>query len=154
MVSVTYKKTPLYDELTEEYEIFDHYYEVMVFLAVLGYRAGEIETDDYTGTEDERGSFGLERFYGNDRYHAIVAALAFQKTSEPSAMADPAVHREVIAQYAAGGLRVYRDEFGDVAGDPTDAIANYANSCIDDRSQGPDDELQTIIQNFDKDMLQ
>lgn len=154
MVDVTYKKTPLYDTLTDEYAIFEHYYDVMVFLAVLGFRADEIETDDYRGSDEQRGSIGIERFYGNDRYHAIVAALAYQQTNDPSAMADPAIHREVIAQYAAGGLRVYQDAIGDVAGDPTDAIANYVKSCIDETHTSPDDELQTIIQNFDKEMLE
>lgn len=154
MANVSYKKTPVYDELTEEYGIFEHYYDAMMFLAVLGYREGRPETENYTGTGDESGSIGLERFHGNSRYRAIVACLAFQRDGDPSDMADPKVHREVIAQYAAGGLAVYEEEFGHVVGDPADAIANYIKSCTDpERRTLEDDELQTIIQSFDEEMF-
>lgn len=151
MVNVPYKKTDLYDELTERYGIFEHYYDVMMFLVVLCYREGQPETDDYKGGSDgERGSIGIERFHGNSHYHAIVASLAFQRRGDPSAMADAEVHADVIPQYAAGGLDVYEEKFGDIAGDPTDAIANYINSCAEDEdSDQEDDELQTILKNFE-----
>jgi dnd system-associated protein 4 len=154
MVNIPYKKTDVYDALTDEHGIFDYYFDVIMFMAVLGYREGEIETEDYLGDEDERGSIGIERFHNNNHYHAIVAALAFQKTGDPSSMADPDVHRKIIPQYAAGGLKVYEREFGDVAGDPTDALANYIKSCVDDEEvTREDDELQTIIQSFDDEMF-
>lgn len=156
MVNVPYKKTDVYDELTKEHEIFEYYYDVLVFMAVLGYRAGELETEDYLGDEDAgtRGSIGIERFHNNNHYHAIVAALAFQKTGDPSAMADPTIHAEVLAQYSAGGLKIYKKEFGDVAGDPVDALANYIKSTVDGQDlTTEDDELQTIIQSFDDEMF-
>lgn len=156
MLNVKYKKPEIYDKLTEEYDIFEYYYDVVVFLAVLGYRAGNCETDDYLGDEDAgtRGSIDIERFHNDSHYHAISAALAFQKTGDPSAMADPEIHADVLAQYAAGGLKVYEEEFGDVAGDPTDALANYINSTVDDQDiTAEDGELQTIIQSFDDEMF-
>lgn len=151
MVNVSYKKTDLYDDLTQRYGIFEHYYDVMMFLAVLCYREGTPKTDDYKGGSDgERGSIGIERFHGNNHYHAIVASLAFQRRGDPSAMADDEVHADVIPQYAAGGLEVYENKFGDIAGDPTDAIANYINSCAENGDPGrEDDELQTILKNFE-----
>ena len=151
MVNVPYKKTQLYDELTERYGIFEHYYDVIMFLAVLCYREGEPKTDDYKGgNEGERGSIGIGRFHGNSHYHAIVASLAYQRRGSPEAMANAEVHADVISQYAAGGLEVYGEKFGDVAGDPTDAIANYINSCTEDGDpQHEDDELQTILRNFE-----
>jgi len=96
----------------------------------------------------------INMLHKDNHYHAIVAALAFQKTGDPSAMADPEVHAEVIAQYAAGGLQVYENEFGDVAGDPVDALANYIKSTVDEEDvTTEDDELQTIIQSFDNEMF-
>lgn len=156
MVNVPYKKTDVYDKLTDEYEIFEYYFDAIMFMAVLGYRHDNIKTDssEYLGDEDERGSIGIERFHDRSHYHAIVAALAFQKTGDPSAMADPDVHREVIPQYAAGGLEVYENEFGDVAGDPTDALATHIKSVVDEAVvTHEDDELQTIIQSFDDEMF-
>nr|WP_227134685.1 hypothetical protein [Halorubellus salinus] len=146
----------VYDELTDRYEIFEYYYDVLVFMAVLGYREGRRETEDYLGSEDDgtRGSIGIDRFHNDSRYHAIVAALAFQARNDPSAMADPSVHAEVLAQYAAGGLQVFEEEFGDVAGDPTDALANYVKSVAEDQDiETEEDELQAILQSFDSEMF-
>jgi len=152
MFKLTYKKTDVYDELKEECEIFEYYVDVLVFMAVLGYRAGEIETEDYMGDEDAGtvGRMDINMLHKDNQYHAVVAALAFQKTNDPSAMADPEVHAEVIAQYAAAGLKIYEQEFGEVAGDPVDALANYIKSTVDEKEiTSEDDELQTIIQSFE-----
>jgi dnd system-associated protein 4 len=150
MVDVRYKKAEVYDELTEEYGLFKYYYQVMLFLAVLGYREDTIETNDYI---DDESSFGLERFTDRGRYHAIITCLAFQKTGDSSAMADDKIKRDAVAQYAAGGLKVYEREFGHIAGDPTDAIANYIKSCTTGGTEPDDGVLQTIIQSFDDEGL-
>lgn len=154
MARVRYKKTEVYDLLTEKHDIFENYIDVIIFMAILGYREDNIKTQDYLGDQDERSEIGIELFHNHNHYHAIVAALAFQKTGDPSSMADPEVHREVIPQYAAGGLEVFQEEFGEVAGDPTDALANYIKSCtVDETSVQDSDELQTIIQSFDDEMF-
>ena len=152
MSRFTYKKTDVYEELKEEYEIFEYYMDILVFMAVLGYQADKVETEDYMGNEDAGtvGEMDIKMLYKDNQYHAVVAALAFQKTNDPSTMADPEIHAEVITQYAAGGLKVYEQEFGDVAGDPVDALANYIKSTVDEQEiTTEDDELQTIIQSFE-----
>lgn len=151
MVDVFYNQTDLYDELTDQYEIFEHYYDVMMFLVMLCYREGQPKTDNYkSGDEGERSSIAIELFHRDSHYHAIVASLAYQRRGDPEAMAEAEIHADVIPQYAAGGLEVYREKFGEISGDPTDAIANYINSCAKDGDpQREDDELQTILKNFE-----
>lgn len=82
------------------------------------------------------------------------ACLAFQHTGDPEALVDPAVHKKVIAQYAAGGLEFAQEQFGQNAGDPTDAIVNYIRS----REESEDDEiiqgeLDAIVEAFDEEMM-
>lgn len=150
-----YKKTDLYDRMVEEYEIFEYSYDFLVFLAVLGYQKGQPVRSNYSGSRDEGtlGEIGLDNLYSNALYRSVMASLAFQDTEDPEALVDSSVQMRALAQYAAGGLEVAESEFGELAGDPTDALVNYLQSQEDADDDEVKGELQTIIQAFDDDMM-
>lgn len=153
---IKYEKGDLYEQLVDEHEVFDHYYEVLVFLAVVGYREGEVKREDYKGDAEAGTSSdaGLQNVHSRDLFHTVAACLAFQDTGDPESLVNPVEHKRVIAQYAAGGLEFAQQEFGQNAGDPTDAIVNYIKS----RKEDEDDEviqgeLQEIVESFDDEMM-
>jgi dnd system-associated protein 4 len=155
-INIEYEQGELYDRLVDEYEVFDHYYEVLVFLAVVGYREGKVKRSDYTGNPQAgtRSEAGLQNVHSRDLFHTVAACLAFQDTGDPESLVDPKEHKRVLTQYAAGGLEVAREEFGQNAGDSTDAIVNY----IESRSESEDPntiegELQEIVESFDDEMM-
>jgi hypothetical protein len=153
--TVKYLKNDLYETLDEEYGVFESSYDILVFLAVLGYREGSPVRSDYRGGGDGQmqGEIGLENLYNNELYRAVMASLAFQDTGNPEALVDSSTQTRVLVQYAAGGLEVAESEFGDVAGDPTDAFVNYLKGYEEDGTD-VEGELQTIIQAFDEGMME
>jgi dnd system-associated protein 4 len=146
-----YLKTDLYDTLVDDYGIFQYSYDLLVFLAVLGYREGSPVRSDYAGDRSKGtlGEIGLDNLYSNELYRAAMASLAFQDTGDPEALVDTKRQMDILAQYAAGGLEVAEDEFGSNVGDPTDAMVSFLKGY----KGGADDvegELQTIIQAFEE----
>lgn len=145
--TVKYKKSDLYDRVVDEYEIFDYGYEFMVFLAVMGYREGNSDREEYRGD----GEIGLENLLNKELYGIIMASLAFQDTGDPGALVDADRQEKILAQYSAGGLQVAEREFGQTAGDPTNAIVNYIKSHQDTEPyQGT---LGEIVSAFDDQMM-
>jgi len=145
--TVNYKKSDLYDKVVDEYDVFDYGYEFMVFLAVLGYREGVSEREDYRGN----GEIGLENLLNRELYRIIMASLAFQDTSDPDALVDVNRQERILAQYAAGGLKIAEEEFGQTAGDPTDALVNYIRNHQETETyQGT---LGEIVSAFDDQMM-
>jgi len=102
---ITYEKGELYEQFVDEHEVFDHYYEVLVFFAVLGYREGNVKRENFTGSQETQSDAGLHNIHSRDLYHTIAACLAYQDTGKPEALVDPDEHKRVIAQYAAGGSK-------------------------------------------------
>jgi hypothetical protein len=151
---ISYKKSPLYDEVVEEYSIFNHSYDFMVFLAVLGYQEDNPVREDYTGDETKgtSGQIGAENFFSNEFYRVIAACIAYQDTGDEGALGDRELQAERLAQYAAGGLEIAEEEFGQIAGDPTDALVNYIRNgqADDDRYQGT---LGEIVKSFDEEVI-
>lgn len=155
-INIEYKQGDLYEKLVDEYEVFEYYYEALVFFAVIGYREDRVKRSDYTGSkaDDTKSEAGLQNVYSRDLYQTIAACLAFQDTGNPESLVDPETHKRVIAQYAAGGLEYAHQEFGQTAGDPTDAIINYIESCDDPTTRSRvDGELQKIVEAFDDEMM-
>jgi hypothetical protein len=151
---ISYKKSPLYDRVVEEHDIFEHSYDFLVFLAALGHRENNPVREDYKGNEAKgtRGQIGAENFFANDLYRIIAACIAYQDTGNPSALVDSELQADRLAQYAAGGLEIAEEEFGQIAGDPTDAIVNYIQNCEEDDEmyQGT---LGEIVKAFDDEMM-
>lgn len=155
-MSVSFKKPDLYDELVEEYEVFENLYDAVVFMAMVGYLEDNVERDNFRGSKDGagQGNIRIESFYSNDLYRIVGSCLAYQDTGDPDALVDTEQQAKTISQYATGGLEIAQKEFGDIAGDPTDAILNYINEC---ENRGPDGAATSIINeiqsNFDDQML-
>jgi dnd system-associated protein 4 len=150
---ISYKKSELYGRVVDEYDIFENSYDFMVFLAVMGYREGNVVRDGYQGNDSDgtRGQIGAENFFANDLYRVIASSIAFQDTEDPGALVNSELQAERLAQYAAGGLEIAEREFGQTAGDPTDAIVNYIKGHQDEDSyQGT---LGEIVKAFDNQMM-
>lgn len=146
--TVKYKKSDLYDKVVDEYEIFEYGYEFMIFLAVMGYREGNSDQEDYRGD----GEIGLENLLNKELYRIIMASLAFQDTGNPEALVDTDRQEKILAQYSAGGLEIAEREFGQTAGDPTNAIVSYIKSHQDTETyQGT---LGEIVSAFDDQMME
>ncbi len=153
---IEYEQGELYQKLVDEYEVFDYLYEALLFFAVIGYREGYVKRNGYKGDRDAEtdGEAGLQNVHSRDLYHTVAASLAFQDTGDPEALVDPIEHKRVIAQYAAGGLEFAMEEFGQNAGDPTDAIVNYIKSRKDeDDDETIEGELGEIVDAFDDEMM-
>lgn len=145
--TVNYKKSDLYERVVDEYGIFDYGYEFMTFLAVLGYQEGNPEREDYRGD----GEIGLENLLNRELYRIIMASLAFQDTGDPEALVDVDRQERILAQYSAGGLKIAEEEFGQTAGDPTDALVNYIRNHQETETyQGT---LGEIVSAFDDQMM-
>lgn len=150
---IEYRGSDLYDRVVDEYDVFEHSYDFMVFLAVMGYREDRVDRDHYRGSDAEgtRRQIGADNFFANDLYRVIATCIAFQDTGDPKALVDPDLQAERLAQYASGGLDVAEDEFGQTAGDPTNAIVNYIKSHQESGTyQGT---LGEIVQAFDDEMM-
>lgn len=151
---IQYEQGELYEQLVDEHEVFNNYYDVLLFLAVVGYREGNVKRENYKGDREAgtKSEAGLQNVHSKDLYHTVAACLAFQDTGDPETLVDPMEHKRVIAQYAAGGIEFAKEEFGQNAGDPTDAVVNYIRSRQGD---GPaiKSELEKIVQSFDDEMM-
>jgi len=154
-INIKYQQGELYQKLVDEYEVFDHYYEVLVFLAVVGYREDRVRRGGLTDGDDGKTSeAGLQNVYSRDLFHTVAACLAFQDTGDPEALVDREEHKRVIAEYAAGGLEFAREQFGQNAGDPTDAVVTYIKSRREDEPDGDiEGELKRIVESFDDEMM-
>jgi dnd system-associated protein 4 len=152
---IGYRKTDLYERAVDEYGTFENYYDFLVFLAVLGYRENNPVRNGYRGSsaEDTNGEIGLQNVQSNDLYRTIMACLAFQDTGNPESLVDSSEQMKVLSQYAAGGLEVAEQKFGEIAGDPIDAILNYIQDQQDD-DPAIGGELQKIVESFDDEMME
>ncbi|ELZ20836.1 hypothetical protein C475_19593 [Halosimplex carlsbadense 2-9-1] len=154
-MSVSFKKTDIYDEWVEEYEIFENLYDAVMFMAVLGYANDSVERQNFRGSKDGvgQGNIRIESFYSNDLYQVIGGCLAYQDTNDPDALVKTELQAKIISQYATGGVAIAQSEFGDISGDPTDAIVNYIDEFEDDPDGTGPSILTQIRENFDNEML-
>lgn len=150
---ISYKKSELYDRVVDEHDIFQNSYDFMVFLAVMGYQEENVCREGYEGDDSKgtKGQIGVENFFANDLYRVIAASIAFQDTENPSALVNSELQAEKLAQYAAGGLELAENKFGQTAGDPTNVIVEYIqNHDNEDSYQGT---LGEIVKAFDDEMM-
>jgi dnd system-associated protein 4 len=150
--TIYYDQTETYESLVDEYEVFDTYYDALVFLAVVGYEEGEYVEEGYTG-DDNSGEIKLSTVFGRDVYRTILASMAFQHTGEPAALVDRTLQSEIVAQYAAGGDRVLQQKVKSYATDPTDDIVSYVRSARENERKTDKGILGEIIQSFDDEIV-
>lgn len=154
MQNLKYKKSDLYDTVVDEYGVFKHNYQFMMFLAVLGYINERPRRNDYTGSEQDgtQGNIAMSNFYSQDLYRVFAASLAYQDTGDPEDLVNTDEHMRVMAQYSAGGLEIAEREFGSIGGDPTDAIMHYISETGGGGTEA-DTILAKIRESFDDEMM-
>jgi len=149
---IQYRKSDLYTAVVDRYEIFSSNYDFLIFTAIIGYRNNSPDRNNFKGNDETKGEIGLDNIYGVDLYRTIVSCLAYQDKGKPEALVNSKMQMDILAQYASGGLKIAEEEFGDVAGDPTDAIINYIK---DNQEDDPDleGELKRIYESFNNEMM-
>lgn len=154
-MSVSFKKPDLYENWVKEYSIFENLYDAVIFMAVLGYVENNVNRDDFKGSKDGvgQGDIRIESFYTNDTYRVIGGCLAYQDTGDPDSLVDKELQAKIIAQYATGGLEIAQDQFGNISGDPTDAIVNYIDTREGQSKKSVNPILSEIRESFDNEML-
>jgi hypothetical protein len=145
-----YKQTPIYDTMVDEHGIFSSYIDFFVFAACVGYSHNRCEMDNYEGDNEML----WMHFMDKDLYRATAASIAYQHHDDPDALIQPEVQLETLAKYAAGGAEILEQQFGEIAGDPTDAVFNF----IQEYDEEEDNEtrqtvLGEIMTSFDEEML-
>lgn len=148
MPKITYERTETYEQLVDEHGVFDTYYDVLVFLAVVGYEEEEYITDAETGGDGEINFSSIPNLY-----RTIVSSLAFQRTGEPSTLVDRKRQMEILSAYAAGGDRALQTEVGSFATDPTDEIVSYVRRAREDERERDEGILGEIVQSFDEEIV-
>lgn len=144
-----YEQTEIYDQLVDEYGIFDSYVDMFVFAASIGYANDRCVITDYGGDEEML----WMHFSDKELYKAVAASIAYQHHDDPEALLDTEMQLETLTMYAAAGADILEKKFGDLKGDPTDAVLNY----IQEWDQKDDTEarqtvLGEIMSSFDQNM--
>ncbi|WP_336361572.1 hypothetical protein [Haladaptatus sp. ZSTT2] len=138
---VNYEKTPIYETLVDDYGVFGSYVDFFVFAATLGFNKGKVVREGYEG-DNEMLWMHLQK---KDLYRVVAASIAFQDTKDPAALLNPKKQLQILAQYAAGGAQIAAEEFGDVTGDPTDAVVTYLQANHRDEDQEEDETILSEI---------
>lgn len=148
-VRVTYEKSEIYETLVDDYSVFGSYVDFFIFAASLGYANDERERDPSGDNE-----MLWMHVSNTDLYRAVAASIAYQDTGDPNALIDPETQLTTLNKYAAGGAKIAEKEFGEVSGDPTDAVLSYIQSNHDPTTQSEQDTIMgDIMSSFDSDML-
>lgn len=145
-----YAKTEFIEAIVKEHKIFSSYKDAIIFLGVLGYREGESVRRGLSGFEGSTGEIDYSTFATTSMYLDILGSLAFQHADDPDMLVDREEQLEILDMYAAGGLQIFQREFGEVKGNPTDAIVNFVQT-YEEEDKPVEGELQTILDAFNKD---
>jgi len=146
-VRVNYEQTAVYEQFVDEYGVFNSYQDFFVFAAAVGYANDAIE-EPGSGNE-----MLWMHFTDKTLYKAMAAAIAYNHLGTPDGLIDPEKQLETLAKFSAGGTTILETEFGDIDGDPTNALLNYIQDARDsDDDAGGENVLEKIVQSFDDDM--
>jgi dnd system-associated protein 4 len=145
-VRVNYQKTDIYEFLVDEYEVFDTYVDFFMFAASLGYYRDEYAPDGDSG-ENEMLWMHIRK---QEYYRVVAASIAYQHTGDAEALVSPDEQLPILARYAAGGAQVAAQEFGEIAGDPTDSVVNFLQNVHSEEEQDEEEEiLKKVREDFD-----
>lgn len=148
---VDYEKTEVYETMVDDYEIFDSYVDFFVFAASLGFARDEYVPD---GDEGDNEILGMH-LNRKDLYQVVAASIAYQHTEDPEMLVSPRKQLPILARYAAGGAQIAAEEFGDVTGDPTDAVVSFLRDAHNEDQQDEEEEiLAQIREGFDDNIFE
>lgn len=154
-----YHRSPIYDKMVDEWEIFETYVDFFVFAASVGYATVDMTTaagydsTDYAGNGDDQGEMLWMHLSDKQTYRAVAASIAYQHTGDPKALVDPDVQLEVLARYAKAGAERLETEFGDSASNPRDGLISFIENEHPQGEEAQDDILSGIVESFDKSMI-
>lgn len=138
---VHYEKTAIYETLVGNYGIFESYTDFFMFAAALGFAKGDSIRKGYEG-DNEILWMHLQK---KDLYRVVAASIAYQDTNDPATLLDAKTQLQILAQYAARGAEIAAEEFGNVTGDPTNAVVNYLQTHHRSEDQEEDESLLSDI---------
>lgn len=154
---VKYERHDIYDQLVDEWDVFDTYVDLFVFAAAVGYATSDEATVRAYSTKDYRGDGEMLWIHLNDKpnYRAIAASLAYQFTGELEALTDAGTQLEVLARYAHAGAQQLDAEFGDAVTTPRDGLVSFVDEFRDGEMDEDDGQiLDDIVSSFDNDTIQ
>jgi hypothetical protein len=154
---IKYTRHDIYDQLVDEWDVFDTYVDLFVFAAAVGYATSDKATVQAYSGDEYRGEGEMLWIHLNDKpnYRAVAASLAYQFTGELESLTDAGVQLEVLARYAHAGALHLDAEFGDAVTTPRDGLISFVDEFQD--GEAGDDEaeiLDEIVDSFDSDTLQ
>lgn len=146
-VRVNYEQTDVYEQFVDEYGVFNSYQDFFVFAAAVGF-ANDEKADPGSGNE-----MLWMHFTDKNLYKATAAAIAYNDLKKPEALINPEKQLSILAKFQAGGTDILQEKFGDIEGDPTDAILNFIKEQQDvDEDGGTQTVIEKIVESFDDDM--
>lgn len=146
-VRVKYEQSDIYEQFVDNNDVFETYIDFFVFAASVGYANNE--------WEDPGGDSEILWMHFTDKtlYKSVAAAIAYNHHNDPDALINPEVQLETLAKFAAGGTTILQEEFGDISGDPTDALLNYIQEYEDrEDTESRQTVLENIMNSFDGDV--
>lgn len=150
-----YHRQPIYDKMVDEWDLFNTYVDFFVFAASVGYAtvdratAAGYDDSEFTG----EGEMLWMHFSDKATYRAVAASIAYQHTSDPSALVEPKIQLETLARYAKAGADRLDSEFGDSASTPRDGLISFIENEQPTGDTDQDDILGNIVDSFDQDMI-
>lgn len=150
-VVIKYEKSDAYEFLADEHEIFERYYDVLLFFALVGYEndkfvRGAPKTDDPDTISNDTAT-------NEDIDEIILASLGFQHTGQPTTLANEEKQFEIVAAYAAGGEKLLNQKIESFETDPTDEIISYVRSTRKGERKTDQGILGEIKKSFDDEII-
>lgn len=154
---VKYARHDIYDQLVDEWDVFDTYVDLFVFAASVGYATSDSATVRAYSEDEYRGDGEMLWIHlnGKPNYRAIAAALAYQFTGDLESLTDAGTQLDVLARYAHAGALHLDAEFGDAVTTPRDGLVSFVDEFRGGESaDGEGEILDDIVDSFDSDTLQ
>lgn len=152
-IRIYYDRHDLYDQMVDEWDLFNSYVDFFVFAASVGYATADAATvRGYTDNEySGEGEMLWMHFTNKPTYRAVAASIAYQYTDDPDALVDPEVQLDVLARYAKAGIETLDQEFGDSVSTPRDGLISFIDDYEESRFEGETNEdiLSEISGSFD-----
>lgn len=152
-IRTQYDRHDLYDQMVDEWDLFDSYVDFFMFAASVGYATADEPTvrgyskNEYKGD----GEMLWMHFTNKHTYRAVAASIAYQYTDDAEALVDPEIQLDILARYAKAGVETLDQEFGDSVSTPRDGVLSFINEYQNPAEQeNGEDILNQISSSFDQ----
>lgn len=155
-IRIYYDRHDLYDQMVDEWDLFNSYVDFFVFAASVGYATADEAT--VRGYQDHEyggeGEMLWMHFSNKTTYRAVAASIAYQHTDDSEALVNPELQLEVLARYAKAGVERLDQEFGDAVSTPRDGLLSFIADYEDTEFESKEGDLiGEITSSFDSDMI-